>query len=252
MVKKEKASEVKENVQVSKTVAEKDRVPTGIPGLDEMIEGGFKRGSTILVVGGCGSGKSTLCMQYLQDGAKSNEPGVYITFEEHPKRMKDDFSRYGWRLNELEKERKLKIIRIDPKEVLNVIKEDYGAIVDAITDIKAKRVVIDSISTLELMIEDPYEKRESILKLCEWLGKHNCTSLIVAETEQHPIKYSRHGIIEFVVDGVIVLYSIQEGNIRENAIEILKMRGTKHEKKIVPFRIENGIEVFPVEPVFGK
>jgi KaiC/GvpD/RAD55 family RecA-like ATPase len=231
---------------------ETERIPTGIPGLDEMIEGGFKRGRTFLVVGGCGSGKSTLCMQYLYNGAKAGEAGVYVTLEEFPAKMKDDFARYGWELDELERQGGLKIIRIEPKEILNVIKENYGQIVDAINDIAAKRVVIDSISTIELMVQEAYKKRESILMLCEWLGKHDCTSLIISESEQHLGEYSRHGVVEFLVDGVIVLYNVQRGDMRENAIEVLKMRGTKHAKKIVPFTIENGINVFPREQVFSK
>ena len=249
---KEKVDALKGETSSVKSAAKFERVPTGIPGLDEMIEGGFKRGSTVLVVGGCGSGKSTFSMQYLQNGARNGENGVYVTFEEHPEDMRDDFARYGWNIDELEKEGKLKIIRIDPKDVLNVIKEDYGPIVDAVNDIKAKRVVIDSISTIELMIENPYERRDGVLKLCEWLEKHGCTSLIISETEQHPTNYSRHGLIEFIVKGVIILYNVQEGNSRQNAIEILKMRGTKHSKKIVPFTIEKGIKIFPMDQVFGK
>jgi len=244
------SSETKGDIETPKT-AEIGRAPTGIPGLDEMIEGGFKRGSINLVVGGCGSGKSTLCMQYLYNGAKSDEPGVYVTFEEFPEKMKDNFARYGWELDELERQQKLRIKRIEPTDVLNVINEDYGPIVDAVNDIKAKRVVIDSISTIELMIQDPFKKRESILRLCEWLGKHNCTSLIVSESEQTPATYSRYGITEFVVDGVIVMYNLQEGTIRQNAIEVLKMRGTKHLKRIVPFAMDDGVRVFPSEQMFG-
>jgi len=226
------------------------RVPTGIPGLDEMIEGGFKRGSTILVVGGCGSGKSTFSMQYLYNGALAGDPGVYVSFEENPVKMKSNFSRFGWDLDGLEKKGKLRIIKIEPREIVNVLKEDYGTIVDAIEDIGAKRIVIDSISTFELMLKDDYDRRDKELNLFEWLCKHDCTSLIVSESEQKPSEHSLTGLVAFLVDGVVVLYNVTEGNTRQNAIEILKLRGTKHLKKIVPFTIENGIEVYPNEQMF--
>jgi len=230
-----------------------ERVPTGIIGLDEMIEGGFKRNSSVLVVGGCGSGKSTFGMQFIYNGAlKYNEPGVYVSFEEYPESLKENFYRYGWDLDELEKQNKIRILRIDPKDVLNIIRENYGAIVDAINDVKAKRVVIDSISSIEILIEGAYAKKENALRLCDWLKKQNCTSVIVSESEQRLPEYSSHGVIEFIVDGVIILYNIQKGNVRESALEVLKMRGTKHMKKIVPFNMEKGIEIFPNEVVFGS
>ncbi|MFC2154644.1 RAD55 family ATPase [Candidatus Altiarchaeota archaeon] len=227
------------------------RVPTDIPGLDGMLEGGLLKGSNTLLVGGCGCGKSTVAMQYIYNGALKDEPGVYITFEEYPEAIRSNMSRYGWNLDELEKENKMAIMRIDPKDVMHVIKEDYGEIVDSINDLKAQRVVIDSISSIEVMIETVFERRENILRLCEWLRRHKCTSLITAEAEQSPLTYERHGILEFVVDAVIIQYNIRIGNQRQKALEILKMRGTQHAKSIAPFTFgKDGIEVFPHEQVF--
>ena len=114
-----------------------ERVPTGVPGLDGMVEGGFKRNNTVLVVGGCGSGKSTLAMQYLYYGALHGEPGVYVTFEEDPEQVRENMSRHGWDLRSMEKSGKLKIIRVDPAEVVHLIEQEYGTIVDAINDLKA-------------------------------------------------------------------------------------------------------------------
>ena len=81
-----------------------ERVPTGISGLDDMIEGGFKKNNTIVLIGGCGSGKSTMAMQYLYNGALSDEPGVYITFEEEPVEIRENMLRHGWDLKGLEAE----------------------------------------------------------------------------------------------------------------------------------------------------
>jgi len=229
-----------------------DRVTTGIPGLDEMIEGGFIKNSSILITGGCGSGKSTFCMQFIYNGAKSGENGIYVTFEEYPDTFKRNMLRYNWNLQELEDKKKIKILRIDPKDTINLIKEDYGEIADAINEVKAKRVVIDSISSIELMIKDEFEKRQTILELISWLQKHECTSLMVSESEQEPTRYSRHGIIEFIVDGVLVMYNMRRGKARIKALEVLKMRGTNHITNLVPYVIKDGIQLLPRQVIFGE
>jgi len=228
-----------------------DRVPTGIPGLDEMIRGGLERNSNVLVAGTCGTGKTTFCMQYIYNGAvQFNEPGVYVSFEETTGKLKKHMLQYGWDLQRLEDEGKVRILRIAPKEVMHIIKEEYGEILNAINDIQAKRVVIDSVSSIEIMIDNEFDRKENAIKLCEWLTSHNCTSFIVSESEQATTQYTRHGIMEFVVDGIIILYNVRKENTRVNALEILKMRGTKHYKSLVPFDFDRGIIVFPQEQVF--
>ncbi len=228
-----------------------DRISTGIGGLDEMIEGGFKKKNTVLVVGGCGSGKSTLAMQYLYAGANAGEAGVYVSFEEEAEQIKENMLRHGWDLQKLEEGKKLKILRIDPQDVMHIIKQEYGIIVDAIRDIDAKRVVIDSLTSIETMIEGDFNKRQGVLKLVNWLQKIGCTTLMVSESEQDPTKYSRHGIMEFVVDGVIVLYNIRRGKSRIRALEVLKMRGTNQITNLVPYIIDKGIQLQPRQIIFG-
>jgi len=229
-----------------------ERVSTGITGLDDMVEGGFKLHNTILVVGGCGSGKSTMAMQYLVYGIQNGEPGVYVSFEEEPEQIKENMMRHGWDLQKMEDEKKLKIIRIDPQDVMHIIREEYGSIVDSISDMQARRVVVDSLTSIEMMIEGEYEKRQGILKLISFLQKSNCTSLMIAESEQDPTRYSRHGVLEFIVDGVIVLYNLRRGKSRIRALEILKMRGTNQMTNLVPYKIENGITLQPHQMIFGS
>jgi KaiC/GvpD/RAD55 family RecA-like ATPase len=228
-----------------------DRVQSGIPGFDDMIEGGFKRNSNVLVTGGVGVGKSTFCMQYLCTGARIGERGIYITFEEEAEELKDSMSRYNWGIGELEGKGLITIMHLSPQDVLHMIESGYGGIMSAIHTSNAKRVVIDSISSIELMIKDEFKKRENMLHLLSWLRKSNCTTLLVAESEQHPNLYSRHGIIEYCVDGVIVLYNLRRQSVRQRALEVLKMRGIHHTTRVVPFLIGNGIELMPKQKIFG-
>ncbi|ODS42617.1 MAG: hypothetical protein MSIBF_04740 [Candidatus Altiarchaeales archaeon IMC4] len=225
------------------------RIPTGIPGFDEMVEGGFERNSVVLVAGGCGTGKSTFCMQFLYEGAKRGEHGLYISLEERPEKIKRYMMRYGWDLNELEYNGELKIIRIPPEDILHVIKEQFSVIEDVMREMNAKRVVIDSISTLHLLIPDSGERRKSVFKLCEWLEERDCTSLIIEESHGG-FGDETTSPIEFLMDGVVKIYNIRKDAMRERAIEVLKMRGTDHMTKLAPFKFERGIKVFPKERIF--
>jgi KaiC/GvpD/RAD55 family RecA-like ATPase len=228
-----------------------NRVPTGIKGLDEMIENGFKEHNTILIVGGCGSGKSTFGMQYLIRGAQTGEAGVYVTFEEETDQIRENMGLHGWDIPKLEAAGKLKLIRVEPEDVLHIIRGEYGGIMDAINSVNAKRVVVDSLTSIEMMIEGDFEKRQSILKLINWLRRSKCTSLMIAETEQDPSIYKRAGVLESLVDGVIVLYNLRRGKSRIRALEVLKMRGTNHMMNLVPYIIERGITLQPHQVIFG-
>ena len=219
--------------------------------MDDMIEGGFKRRNTVLVVGGCGSGKSTFGMQYLYHGALKGEPGVYITFEEEPDSMRDNMFLFGWDIRKMEESGAMKIVRVEPEDVMHIIRGEYGVIMDAISSLRAKRVVIDSLTSIGQMIEGEFERKQSIIKMINWLRKSDCTSLMTAEAEQEPTRYSRSGVLESVVDGVIVLYSFRRGKTRIRALEVLKMRGTNHMMNLVPYNIDKGITLQPHQVIFG-
>jgi KaiC/GvpD/RAD55 family RecA-like ATPase len=229
------------------------RVETRIPGLDEMLDGGLPKGSTTIVVGGSGSGKTTLSLQYLHNGATQyQENGVYISFTETPEMLAQYMGQYGWNLEKLEAEGTLSILRLDPADVMQVIREDYGQIRDTIKANGAKRFVLDPLSTFNIIVKDPFDRKMSLLKFCEWLRKNDCTSLMTVESERVPASASGAGFEEYVSDGVIVLYNLQMRNVRQNAIEVLKMRGSQHSRKIVPFIFDKGIRVSPEEKLFWQ
>ena len=228
-----------------------ERIPTGIPGLDEVIEGGLKEDSVALVGGCAGSGKSIFAMQFIINGVKKfNEPGVYITFEESREEFYEDMLRFGWDLDELERQGNFAFIRYTPKQVGKVLKTGGGMIRDIVDKIKARRIVIDSISAFTLLHKDELEKREACLDLFKILRKWNCTTLVVGQYEQEEL-HRESTAVEFEVDGIIWLYNIKKENTRVRAIEVFKMRGTKHSAKIFPFEItDEGIVIYPEQNVF--
>ncbi|MBD3388083.1 MAG: AAA family ATPase [Candidatus Altiarchaeales archaeon] len=229
----------------------KEKVPTGIPGLDEMLEGGFKKNTNVLIVGGCGSGKSTMAMQFIYNGAKMGHPGVYVTFEEGAEEIRENMKGHGWDIKKMEDENKIRILAIEPQDVMHILRGEYGRIEDAINELGADRVVIDSVTSIEMMIESEFEQRQGVLKLITWLRKSGCTSLMVYEKAVDVHSASNHGNMESIVDGVILLYNLRRGKTRVRALEILKMRGARHMTNLVPYVLEKGITLQPHQTIFG-
>ena len=145
------------------------RVKTGVPGLDELIEGGFPEGSSILVSGGPGTGKSIFCMEYLYNGAKDyGDAGLYATLEEGPHNLWWNMQRFNWDLLSLEKENKLKIIKFDP-DLSNRenLEEQVLQIVDKAKEMGARRLVIDSITAFSFWVKDVSTVRFAMYSLIE-------------------------------------------------------------------------------------
>lgn len=227
------------------------RVHTGISGLDDVMEGGFKYNSINLVGGGAGSGKSIFCMQFLVEGAsKHNENGMYISFEQTEKKIIDDFKRFKWGLSELVNGKKLVVLYYSPEQVQKVLQTGGGVIRDLIEAHNIKRIILDSLTAFTLLFPTDLEKRKAVLKLMEATSKWGVTTLMTLEHEANPDRHSSN-VAEFEVDGVILLYNLRKGDLRERSLEVFKMRGTKHATKIFPMKIdEYGIKIFPEENVF--
>ncbi|MBI5224979.1 AAA family ATPase [Candidatus Micrarchaeota archaeon] len=245
--------EKKFNQKISSDLSSGERVATGIPGLDELIEGGFVRGNVILVAGDAGTGKSTLAMQYLYNGVTLyGEPGVYLTFEEKKENLFKNMLRYGWDLEKLEEQKKLLILQYPPHDIDRFLLE--GEIIeDTIKDMKAKRLVIDSITSFALIFDSEYKRRIGIIKALELFKKWGCTTLLTSEANSLPSGEIRERFkLGYLADGLVRLYNIRQGDERQKAIEIVKMRGIAHSNMIVPFDFkQNGIELYPNQPVFG-
>lgn len=239
------------------------KVKTAIPGLDGLIEGGYVENDVILVTGCPGAGKTIFGVQYLLGGAMSyNEPGVMVVMEETPSRIIRDMWRFGWDMEKLVSQKKLKIIHADPFKYSKFVKpledsplstaagiKNVGDIFKQIqTDveaIKAKRVFIDSITSIKLS-SDESEVRHIVSEFIKNLEFLDCTTLMTSEVHDK----QTFNVEEYLSSGVIRLHVFRVGGSRVRAIEILKMRGIKHDETLHPYNIqENGIVVHAGETV---
>jgi len=230
-----------------------NRMPTGIEGLDELIEGGFERGSSVLVVGSAGTGKTLFGLQFLYYGAlKYKEPGLFISFEEEKESLYRHSVSFGWDFDALEKKNLFRVIEYKPHQVEKLMQEGGGPIRDVIKEMGAKRLVIDSITSYGLLFRDEYTKRQNILELFDFLNKWGCTSIIISELPPKSAEI-KEGSVGFLTDAIISLYysKEEEKGIRVHSCEILKMRGTHHTNKLLAIGFEkNGIRIYPEVEVF--
>jgi len=229
------------------------RVKTGINGLDDLIDGGFERDSMVLLVGSAGTGKTLFSMQFLYEGiTKYDEPGVFISFEEDETSLYKHAMQFGWDFKKLEDEKKFSILSFKPHQITKILEEGGGQIRDALNDINAKRIVIDSITAYGLLFTDEYKRREKMLNFFNLLRKWGVTALVVVEDSPEEVE-KEEGSIGFISDAVIAMYynHDEEKGLRIHSLEIVKMRGTKHTNKLCAINFEdNGITVYPDVEVF--
>jgi circadian clock protein KaiC len=222
-----------------------NRIPSGIDGLDSLIDGGFPKGTLILLAGNPGTGKTVFSMQFLCKGAQDyGENGIYVSFAESEDTLFHNMSElFGCDLKTMEKA-KVKILDFTTvtEKGLSTILE---MVLKEITTLKAKRLVIDSFSAMAQAFKEPIEARiilHNILgKMVRQLG---CTTILIAEVPTGGEKIGV-SIEEFVADGVIVLRrdDLDGRLIRE--IEIEKLRGTRFESQRFLFTLHKGFKVFP-------
>jgi circadian clock protein KaiC len=222
------------------------RAATGITGLDEMISGGFIKGSANLLEGAPGTGKTTLAMQFIYNGiTKYQEPGLIITFEEFPQQYYHDAMRFGWDLKQLESQGLLKVIFSDPQTAISEFEKMDGQLVGLVEQLGIKRVAVDSMTHFESISPDPVEQREIERRFINSLKREDVTSILLRENDsvlgQMGLVTSK---IPFIVDTYMLMRYVEMDSCIEKALIVLKMRGSDHQKDIRRFRVTgHGIEV---------
>ena len=239
-----------------------DRVSTGIIGLDSKMQGGLVRGSSNLLAGKAGTGKTSFAVSFIYKGAMEGEPGVYVTTEESMDDIKKDVSStFGWDLEALEKKKLLKFIAIKPIMPMKRITDDALAqttkiyvfdisdkIRTAVNELKAKRVAVDSVSIIEMFIKDEYMAKVALMQFVENMKSLNVTSLLTGAIPETTDALSGKGIVEYIVDSIIKLNLIPVTEEFKRTILIRKMRRTDHSTLVHPFDItKDGIKVIDVK-----
>jgi circadian clock protein KaiC len=208
---------------------ENSRVQTGIKALDQLIHEGIPRGSSCLVSGASGTGKSLLSLEFLYRGATEyNEKGILFLFEETQDRILASTSKMGWDFSAQIKRGMIEVISISQPEIL--VEQHLLMIHDAVQRFGAKRVVIDSTSVFLYKIREEQIIREKIYQLSTIIQNARAVGFFVTDTPPGTAQLSRFNVEETVVDGVILLSSkkIDLSLKRERYLEVYKLRNTHH------------------------
>jgi KaiC/GvpD/RAD55 family RecA-like ATPase len=248
-----------------------DTVETGIPGLDELLSGGFPKERVILLVGGPGTGKTILAAQFLYKGlTEHNENGIFISLDESKKHFYSEMDTFGWNFKKAEEEKKFAFLdatklsrsalvrgkifgeatTLRGKQLpIDKLVEELDA---KIHELDAKRVALDTLATLFQRFPDPLERRNAIVDLFESLSELEITTILTMELP-HLTLNRQVSIEEYLAHGVLIMQTFFSQGNASRAIQVEKMRGLKINPNLVPYTIDrNGIEVYPEIKLFAQ
>ena len=228
------------------------RVDLGIEGLDEMIQGGVPERSLLVTMGDAGTGKTTFGLQYLQRGLADDQKAIYIALEESRKDVIQAANEKGWPFEEYIEDDMLAVVDLDPIEMANSLTSIRGDLPRLVDAFGADRLVLDSVSLLEMMYDNQAERRTEIFDFTRSLKQAGVTTMLTSEASENNPYASRHGIIEYLTDGVFILQYVRS-EFRETrlAVEIQKIRNANHSRETKPYEItSNGISVYQQANIF--
>ena len=228
------------------------KAATGIAGFDEITGGGLPRGRTTLLVGGPGSGKTILALQFLVHGAQAcKEPGIFVAFEESSPRIVANAESFGWNLGAL---RKKKLYFMDAQPTSDLVQSgdfDLCGLLAALEaksgEMGARRIVFDALDVVLALLPDQATKRREIYRLHEWLLAHQLTAIVTAKAGGDEMSSSIEqpfGFMQFMVDCAVILNHSVVLGVSQRSVRVQKFRGSGFDENESPFLIGNsGFEV---------
>ena len=227
------------------------KASTGIAGLDDITGGGLPQGRTTLLVGGSGSGKTILALQFLVHGAKDHdEPGIFVAFEERPARIVSNAETFGWNLADLQNE---KLYFMDAQPMPDLVQSgtfDLSGMLAAlgarIEEMGAKRIVFDALDIVLALLPDAAAQRREIYRLHAWLLSNDLTGIVTlkADSDEHGAMRQPYGFIQFMVDCAIILNHSVVLGVSQRNLRVQKYRGSSFDENEAPFLIgRSGFEV---------
>jgi len=219
---------------------DRERCVTGIDGLDTILYGGIPRDNTVLLTGSCGTGKTSLALEYLIHGAVAGENSLFISVTEDSEKLLTNIIPYKFFDRELVKSGRLVFVDLPSMyERLGMTKSELtmeeidllvAAIGNLVKEMGARRLVMDSITSVCYKLKTPEKIRDFILKLGKTLSDMNCTSILVSEVAAQSSAYSTFGVEEAISDGIVLMANMERRGDLLRTLQVIKMRGTMHSR----------------------
>lgn len=230
--------------------ASSNRISTGIADLDHILGGGLTRARSYLLEGMPGSGKTTIALQFLLEGARAGERGLYITLSETAAELREVARSHNWSLDEIELFELVSEERLDPESEQSILEpsevelgETIEGVIECVDRLRPSRVVFDSLSEMRLLAQNSLRYRRQILALKQYFSLRQCTVLMLDDRSSDPGDLQLHSIAH----GVITLeQAAQDYGSERRRLRVIKMRGVKYRGGFHDFVIETGgVSVFP-------
>ena len=219
----------------------RERLSFGSKEFDAMVGGGLLKGSTTLVSGAPGIGKTTLGLHFLIAGIKAGQPGLMVSLEEFPASLIRDALQLGWDLKALEQDGLFKVIFTSPEVLLGSLKSQDSSLVETLRILSPARTVIDSAAHFQRITSDYHELRNIYNTLVNAMKREGMTSLLLDEAVNVlEVQEGRMAALPFLVDTVMLLRYVEVDSSMQRAIAVMKMRGSAHQKEIRRFTIQQG------------